>query len=366
MSVAQKIENTKKIKYIDCDVHPLIDDIQVLYPYISEHWIKRFEMKKIGLNSLRLPDRYAHPASGTLRPDAVPPSGGKPGTDPQYVKEHYLDVHNPELVVLNPMQPATLVAWTDTDAVSTLVSAFNDYYINEWLGVDDRFRYAMVVAPQDPIQAAAEIRRVGSTKGVSAVFLPLLNILLGNKHYYPIYEAAVDMGLPIISHPTGTECSYHGTPVVAGGVPTSYIERYVDLPQIGQSNVSSLIFEGVFERYPTLKVAFAEFGFSWLLSLIWRMDKGWKELRIETPWVKQLPSEYIRSNIRFTTQPLDEPERMKDLKSLIEMINGDQILMFSSDYPHWDNDMASRSLPFLTNEEKKKIFYENAKEFYHL
>jgi predicted TIM-barrel fold metal-dependent hydrolase len=369
MSIEMKeagIQNVKKLRYIDCDVHPFVEKIDRLFPYMTEGWKNRFALQGINIGSLRLPDRYAHPAGGTLRIDATPPSGGRPGSDPEFVCRHYLDPYDPVAVVLNPLQPAGLAAWSDVDAVNALVAAFNDYYINEWLPLDKRYKYALVVTPQDPQHAAAEIRRLGGSKGVVAVFLSLMNILMGNKHYHPIYEASIEMGLPVITHVSGTECSYHGVPVVAGGSPSSYIERYVDLIQVAQSNVSSLIFEGIFEKYPSLRVGFVEHGFSWLLALTWRMDKAWKELRVETPWVKKLPSDYIRRHIRLTTQPLDEPEREKDLIELIGKIHGEEILMFSSDYPHWDNDMPTRVLNGLSEETKQRILYKNAEAFYAL
>lgn len=364
MSTVDKIGNKKGLKYIDCDVHPMVKSIEQLYPYISENWIKRFQFQKIDLGSLKLPSRYVHPLGGTGRPDAVPPSGGPSGSDPKFMIEQYLDVFLPQRIVLNPMQPASLVSWTDVETVTTLVSAFNDYYMNEWLSLDDRFTLAMVVAPHDPLKAAEEIRRIGDHKRISAVYLPLLNTLMGNSYYYPIYLAAIEKGLPIITHVSGQEGSFLGSPVLAGGIQNTYIDRYVNLIQVAQSNLSSLVFDGVFEKYPSLKVAFVEYGFSWVLSLMWRMDKTWTELRIGTPWVKKFPSEYIKEHVRFTSQPIDEPDKLSKLYNVIEMMDGEKFLMYSSDYPHWDNDMPTRVFTGLNKEVATKIFYENAKNFY--
>lgn len=189
---------------------------------------------------------------------------------------------------------------------------------------------------------------------------------MGNPYYYPIYEATIEKDLPIITHVTGQEGSFVGVPALSGGIPRSYTERYVNLIQIAQSNLSDIVFEGLFEKFPSLRVAFVEYGFSWVLPLMWRMDKTWKELRIDTPWVKEFPSEIIKKNIRFTTQPLDEPENLSHLKHMIEMMDGKEFLMFSSDYPHWDNDMPTRVLNNLDKETKQKIFYDNAADFYRL
>ncbi len=55
------------------------------------------------------------------------------------------------------------------------------------------------------------------------------------------------------------------------------------------------------------------------------------------PFLRQKPSEYVRQNIWVTTQPIEEPERPRDMLSTLEWIGIDRI-MFSTDYPHWDQD----------------------------
>jgi predicted TIM-barrel fold metal-dependent hydrolase len=119
------------------------------------------------------------------------------------------------------------------------------------------------------------------------------------------------------------------------------------------------VISGTFEKFPKLKVLFAEYGFTWLLPLVWRMDRTWRQLRHETPWVKRSPIDYVHDHIRFTTQPLDEPRDPKDLDTLINLMGADHIC-FSTDYPHWDNDMPDRSLRTLSPADKQKVFFDNA------
>ena len=52
-----------------------------------------------------------------------------------------------------------------------------------------------------------------------------------------------------------------------------------------QNTLTSLVFEGVFERFPKLKIVLVEGGFAWAPALCWRMDKHWERLRVETPHV---------------------------------------------------------------------------------
>lgn len=353
-----------RLRFIDSDVHPIVGKTASLYQYMPDGWRKRFEAQHFTIEGKVLPDRYAHPAGDVLRPDAVPPRGGTAGSDPDFMRKHYLDAFGPERVLLIPLQIATFVSWVDPDAVAQIFRATNEYYREHWLPKDERFLYAMLAVPHDPIQAATEIRRIGRDKRCAAVYVPLINKLLGDRHYYPIYDAATEVGLPIVTHPTGQECSFVGVPTTAGGTPTSYIERYCDLPQIAEANVSSLIFEGVYSRFPSLKVVFVEWGFSWLLGLQWRMDKAWRELRRETPWVERLPSEILADRMRFTTQPVDEPKDNDQLDHLLHAINAKQILLFSTDYPHWDNDLPNRVFIRQPEEMRKKIFFENSAEVY--
>lgn len=100
---------------------------------------------------------------------------------------------------------------------------------------------------------------------------------------------------------------------------------------------------------------------------MWRIDKEWKGLRHNTPWVKRPPSEYMREHIRLTTQPIDGPSEPRYLRQIIEQMDSDEMLMFASDYPHWQYDTPTEALPVQLEEDLlKKILSENAREWYRL
>jgi hypothetical protein len=128
------------------------------------------------------------------------------------------------------------------------------------------------------------------------------------------------------------------------------------------SHVASVIAHGVFEKWPNMKFIIIECGIAWLPGLLWRLDANYKALRKETPWVKRLPSEYARDHIRLTTQPLEQPKKTAWLHNLLEAIDGEEVLMYASDYPHWDfDDPTQINIP---KGWRDKVFWKNALEVY--
>jgi predicted TIM-barrel fold metal-dependent hydrolase len=321
-------------------VHPWINgDIAGLRKYLSRAWWEHFDGRHV------LPNQWLRPPlarASSNRIDALPPGGGEAGSDPVFMRDEHLDKHNIAHAVLSSIQAGKLAALPNASEALALATAFNAYFLNEFLSVDPRYKLAMVVAAHDPAASAAEIRRLGALPGVVAVFLPLLNIMMGNRHYYPIYEAAEETGLPILIHPTGTEGGFPTSVAFAGGTPSTYIERHSDFPQIGISAINSLVFEGVFARFPGMMLLAAEFGFSWLPHFLWRMDQNWHQFRKEVPWITAPPSQTVLDHIRFTSQPIEEPEKPEYLDQVLAMIHAERTLVFSTDYPHWDNDFPKR------------------------
>lgn len=348
---------------VDCDVHPLVAGVADLLPYMEEGWRRRFDGRDVVASSPFSAARYSHPV-GILRRDAEPPEGGAPGSSPEHLVRQHVEPNRIASLILLSLQAGALASWVNIDEAAVLARAYNDYFAAEWLPRDPRFNLTVVVSPHDPEQAAREIDRWGETERIVGVFLPLIDRLMGHRFYEPIYTAAVRNDLPIVVHGSGAEGMFPGAPPVAGGVPSTYVERYVAMPQIAQASVNSLVFEGTFERFPALRVVFVEWGFSWLAPLLWRMDKAWRGLRMETPWVRRPPSEYVFDHIRFTTEPLDEPADVRHLHAVLEMIEARRTLLFSTDYPHWDNDTPAFVLGKMPADIRDRVAGENARELF--
>lgn len=351
------------VSIIDTDVHHGYREKSDLYPYLPQIYRERLADYGFGGGG----GGYAN--NGGLRgrrADAYDPNDpGDDGTtalDVDKVRTQLLDGAGVDLAILTGAQLYSASAMPDVDYASALCRAFNDFTIEHWLAADDRFRFALAVCAQDPAGAAREIERLGGHPGVVAIVMPCgATRPYGNRFYRPIYEACTRHNLPVALHFNGEGAGINPAPTAAG-FPSYYVEIRQARPSFYQVHLASFIFEGVFETFPTLKLALLEGGFGWVPAYRWKMDADWKGLRHQTPWVKRLPSEYLREHVRFASQPIDEPDRPEALPHLIEWMDGDRTLMFASDYPHWDWDDPARTFTTLPAELRRRIFVENARE----
>jgi predicted TIM-barrel fold metal-dependent hydrolase len=348
----------EKYPIVDCDIHPMVGDVRRLLPFMSESWRRHFEVRGMRVYA-RARDRYNHP-NITYRADAVSPDGGPAGSDKEYMLATHIKPFGIASALLLPQQPYGVTAWGDPDSAHAFYAASNDYFFEQWVPFDDRMSLAVTVSPHDPKAAAAEVRRFAGQPGVVGIQLLLLDTMLGSYTLDPIYEAAVENDLPVVVHQSGSEGCYYGSQGVAGGVPRSYGERHVVLTQVGAANVVDVIVNGTLEKFPGLKFVMVEWGFSWLSHLLSRMDLLWQRDPKAAPRAKKLPSEYVREAFTFSTQPLDETESPAELTALFETPGLESMLLFSSDYPHYDADDPGFVMARIPDSMRAKVCYENA------
>jgi hypothetical protein len=104
-----------------------------------------------------------------------------------------------------------------------------------------------------------------------------------------------------------------------------------------EGQLLSLMAEGVFTEYPELRIVLMESGITWLPPFIWRAIKSWRGLRTEAPWMRRSPGELVREHVRLTLQPFDAPGAA-EVERILAHIDSDDMLLFSTDYPHWQFD----------------------------
>ena len=340
---------------IDCDIHPSVPNIEALLPYLNDHW--RDTISQRGVHDLQT-IAYPKNAPLTVRPDWRPRSG-MPATDAAVVSIQALDAFQSSIAICNCLYGVQLLM--SEDMAAAFASAVNDWMVAEFLNKDPRLRASVVVPTQNPEMAVAEIERVASDpRFVSILMLVMDEKPLGRRSYWPIYAAAERHNMPICVHAG----SAYKHPVTSVGWPSYYVEDYASQSPAFHNMVSSFICEGVFSEYPGLKVVLAESGVTWLPAHLWRLTKFWRGLRAEIPWVDRTPTEIARDHIRLTLQPLDAPPTAEQLERIMDHMGSDEMVLFSTDYPHWQFDGVDVIPEGISPNLARKIMVDNPKNTY--
>ena len=355
-----------RLSIIDCDIHPAMASRGArgeVAPFLSQRW--QDHLAEYGA-------RAAQPLVNTIpwprmtvgngsRLDAFPPGGGAPASDLDFMRTQHLDANDVEYGILQPLSSGGNTL--DLELGAALCSATNDWQLERWVKPEPRLKASICVQQEWAESAVTEIeRRAVDPAFVQVEMRPRGIEPVGRRRYWPIYEAAAAAGLPVGLH----SAAYGPHSNSASGWMSYYIEEHYAFASSLQAAVVSLVMEGVFDRFPGLKVVCVEGGFAWAPSLAWRLDQTWERMRSELPGVKRPPSEYIREHIWYTTQPVEEPAKPRHLRDVIDWIGWNR-LMFSTDYPHWDFDDPRWAFKIgLSEREKEQVFRGNARALYRL
>jgi predicted TIM-barrel fold metal-dependent hydrolase len=342
---------------VDCDVHPMPRSLDEIRSYMPMPWRDRYTSGGRGF--------FSNPIHGA-RLDSKPPDNGPTGSDPAFLRQQLIDMYDIAYAILLPRAFCNL--HPDPDFGTAIAAAFNDWLADTWLSKynpDRVFKGSITVAHQDPQAAAREIERwAGHPHFIQVMMDSGARSPYGQRQYYPIYEACEKYGYPLAIHPGTDGMGINIQP--SPGYPTHYIEWHTCLSLAFQAHLVSFLTEGVFERFPSFRVVLVEGGVAWLPALLWRLDAEWRALRSEVPWVTKLPSAYLRDHVRLTSQPIERPADDRQLVATLEMLDAEHLLMFASDYPHWDFDSPTHAFPKLPAALHERIFSANARAFYGL
>jgi predicted TIM-barrel fold metal-dependent hydrolase len=242
--------------------------------------------------------------------------------------------------------------------------AANNWTIERWLSnQDDRLFGLVLLSSQVPREAARELRRAGRHPRMVGALLagngggrPF-----GHPYYEPIFAAAADLDLPVVIEAGGDVTTDSLTQPAGGGWPLTFGEYATLNASSEMTHLVSLISEGVFERFRNLRVLLVGGGVAWLPTLIWRFDMEWKALRREVPWVRVLPSEYIRDHVIIGTQPVNRSPAPEQIQRLLRAYAGmEELLCYTSGFPRWNSDTVSDTARVIPEAWHSKIFFGNA------
>jgi len=344
------------MRIIDTDVHESFSSLKDLVPYLQEPY--KSWIAKGAWRGFSQPFAYTSPGMGN-RADVRSADGSASVSDYSQMRKQLLDHYNLDHAVLTGYFYATGLK-LQFGFATALAAAYNDFVAEHWLAKDQRLLGSIQINARDPEAAAREVDRMAAHPQMRQVMLSVGDdIAYGHPMFKPIFEAAQRNRLMV---------AFHHTVFAQGpyGMGLHYMERHCLLPISLIPQVISLVCNGVFDGYPDLRFIILEGGFSWLPHVMWRMDREYRQGRIEVPWIKKLPSQHCRERLRLSTQPTEDISSQEWMK-LIELMGTDDVLCFSTDYPHFDFDNPDAAIPkSLPAATREKILWKNAAAFYGL
>jgi uncharacterized protein len=336
---------------IDCDLHPAVPDVAALMPYLDDFWREHLTERYIDHSPFVLAS-YATNLPQSTRADWRP-AKGVPGADLAALRRDALDAFGTRFAIANVLHGA--VALYNADMAAALCKAVNCWIAREWLDREPRLRASILVPTQDVELAVAEIERCAADpRFVQVLLLVMGDRPLGHRSFWPIYRAAEKHGLPIGIHAGST---FRHAPT-GSGWPSYHLEDSVLQASAFEDTLVSFLAEGVLQKFPGTKLVLMESGIAWLPTLLWRTNRSWRGVRTEVPWIDRPPAEIVRDHVRFTLHPFDVPNG-DVLNRIIDHVRSDELIVFSTDYPHWQFDGEDALPDGLSDAMLRKILIDN-------
>jgi len=339
---------------IDACVYPVVEHANDLKAYMPQPW------RSQGIPG---PEDYDYIGTGPLYSDAGP-AGALIGSDQGRLVTRTCVENGASHVILVPRTRGLL---PDLDLSAAVCAATNRWLAEQWLAgpYADRFAGSIRIDPRDPAQAVAEIERwADHPRMVQVAVTTQAQAPYGHRQYYPVWAALDETGLPLVVNVDGGSGIHY--PLTVAGSPKYQIEKEVLYPSNFSFHFASMLAEGVFERFPRLRVVFADGGHDFLTPIMWRLHKDWRGNRPDIPWLRRSPFEYLRSNIRFVTNLFAGTPDREAWDFWMELADVGTLLMYGSKYPRWDYVSPQDATAGLRPDWTAAVLGGNAASFYGL
>lgn len=362
---------TTATKVIDGDGH-VLEDIEGIIAHLPSPYREMAqtaaELRAVGTRDVFPPLDHLHTGRAVETPplrDARPPAGPKEWGA-------FLDDVHIERTVLYPTRGLAFGHIESLDYAVAVAKAYNDWLHDDYLAVDSRFHGMALLPMQDPEEAVKELRRAVTELGMMGAMLPSNGLpqLLGSKPYWPVFAEAERLGCCL---------SVHGGAHDRFGM--DHLNMYVPVHALGHPwglmiNCASIVYNGIFDRYPGVRVGFLEGGVAWLLMCLERFHSSHETHFQYVPpgeyglREEQMPDQYIirqidegRLFVGCETEELTMPFALK--------VAGNKAFFYSSDFPHEvTNETCKHDIgeltesDELTQEDKDAILFRNAERYY--
>jgi predicted TIM-barrel fold metal-dependent hydrolase len=262
--------------------------------------------------------------------------------------------------ILYPTIGMPLCNHDDLDYKQACMDAYNSWIAEYCSTRPDRLFGIGQTAMRTPSDGIADIERIKAL-GLRGVMLPGHpgQADYDSPIYDPFWEAAIALRLPLSFHILTTKNR--------GGGRGSVLNYAVTIIRANQDIIAMLIYGGVFDRHPRLKIICVEADAGWVPHYMYRMDHYYQRHRhaLHADALQQLPSAYFRENIYVTFQDDWVAFRMLD------MVNPGRV-MWANDFPHsdstwpWSQDVLREHTARLTEEQRRLILHDNVVELYGL
>ena len=303
---------------------------------------------------------------------------GLPGARPQVGPEGWLDFLQDvgiETTVLYPTRGLAFGKIVSRDWAIDLARAYNDWLSEAYLRRSGRFKGLGLIPLQEPEMAVAELRRAVEELGMCGAMLPTMGVKghLGAKEYWPIYAEAERLGCCLGVHGGCHE-----------GLGMDDLNPYAPVHALGHPfgemiSFAGIVFNGIFDKFPNVRIGFLEAGVSWLLLCLERFDRSW-ETHIQYDPRKEFlqieegekVSEYIVRHIKAGRIFIGCEGHEPMLAQAVKMV-GAEPFIYSSDFPHEvNNEFCKQEIrellenDELTTADKEAVLHRNAARFYKL
>lgn len=305
------------------------------------------------------------PPGNRYAPGTEAPDGAHHGSDPETTGRALFDEGGFDYAILHPMSAGIL---PDRHLGTAVLAATNQMMVERWLDsgtYKDKFLGTIRVNPNDIDGAVREIEKWKDHPRVVQIGISMeTQEPYGRPHFKPLWRAASEAGLPIAVHlEMGVGISHPPTP---SGITRTYSHLAAFSPYNYIYHLLNMIAEGVFEEFPDLKIVWGDGGGDLLTPMIWRMDTFGRPHLEQTPWAPKMPSDYLPEHVYFVNGACDGPGDVDYASEWLRMTGKEDMFMFGSSYPDWQLASVAQLPSAWTDEQRRKVLWDNAARLYRL